>query len=104
MISGKKRRRQVLDEDEARGVHPYGNRKSPQTIESKGFDERPLRERVRKLLEIKGLNNRNGREGETERDLRIKSGLELGTSRLPDRAGGGSVNTSGLSVNKHEEA
>jgi hypothetical protein len=90
MISGRKRRRQVLDEDEARGVHPHGNRKSPQTIESKGFEERPLRERVRKLLEIKGLNNGNGRYGERrERDLRIKSGLELGTSRL--------------SMNKHEE-
>jgi len=81
MISEKKRRRYVLNEDEARGVHPHGDRKSPQTIESKRFDERPLRERVRKLLEIKGLNDGNGREGESkERGSGIRSGLKPGTS------------------------
>jgi hypothetical protein len=57
------------------GIHPHGDRKSPQVIESKAFGERPLRERVRKPLEIKDLNDRNGQEEEVGVLLGARGGV-----------------------------
>lgn len=60
------------------GIDPHGDRKSPERIDYKRVVVRPLRKRVRKRLEAKGLNDGNTEKGEAgERYLGIKSGLEL---------------------------
>jgi hypothetical protein len=41
------------------GIHPHGDRKSPEPIENKRVEWAPLRERVRKRHEIKELNEVN---------------------------------------------
>jgi hypothetical protein len=45
----------VLDSGVEGGIHPHGDRKSPEAIENKGVEERPLRKRVRKRQKRKKL-------------------------------------------------
>ena len=49
----------AVEEKRARGVHPHCDGKSPQAIERKGVEVRPLRKIVRKPLIAKGLNDGN---------------------------------------------
>jgi hypothetical protein len=58
-----------------RGIHPHGDGKSPQAIEDKGVAGVHCAARVRKLLEVKGLNEGNGREDEEI----VLSGARVGT-------------------------
>ena len=47
----------AVDEDEGRGIHPHCDGKSPQAVERKRVAGVHCVSRVRKLLEIKGLND-----------------------------------------------
>ena len=71
----------AVEEKRARGVHPHGDGKSPQAIERKGVEVRPLRKRVRKPLEVKELNDGNGREDE----VRVRSGVRIGAGAWQTR-------------------
>jgi len=74
-----------------RGVHPHCDGKSPEAIEDKGVAGVHCLSRVRKLLEIKELNDADSEQDEgRERDWGIGPGWSLANTRkdsMPVRIG-----------------